>query len=420
MSTGTFAGTAVSTIALAAIVGAGLMVRARQQSEVKLREKEAQVALMTRSARVGLWRWDFKTRQFWGSDVCMKMLGAEAGDRNYESVLSHIHPDDRGAFDTLVRCPHGAMTVEARIQGTNDHVRWIVSTGTAMHAPGRRLVCTTGVVLDVTGRKRSAEELRAQRSKLTHLSRLALIGQFSGTLAHEVTQPLTSILSNAQTAENLLAKDPPDLNELRHILADIVGHDLRAASIVKRIKAFLYHGEINLEPTDVKQLVTDSLSIVRAELRERRIRTRTQLPSLPLVLADRVQIEQVVLNLLVNAADAMSELPAMQREIEVSATHDSHMVTVSITDHGPGIAENKLKEVFKPFYSSKSEGLGLGLAISRSIIAAHGGELWAVNNPEGGATLQFTLRDAPVPYPADNAARTGLGAKASLQHERQV
>ena len=388
-------GTAVSIVALLVVVYAVLRAPARHRSEDLLSEKTTQLAMAVSAAHLGLWRWDVLTGSFWASDEFKDIFALPPGPAaDYASVVARIHPDDRGAFDTLVRCDHGLMTVEIRLQLLHNDVRWITATAAAVHSRHRRLLCVTGVVLDLTPRRRSEDELRNQRSQLTHLMRLALVGQFSGALAHEVTQPLTSILSNAQTAQNLLAKKTSTLEELPQILQDIIGDDLRAVEVVKRIKALLHRGEADLKPTDVVQLLKDTLSIARSELRERRIATRLHVPlSLPLVLADRVQIQQVVLNLILNAADAMANTPVPNRAIEIVAMHSPPRVTISIADRGTGVAEQRLHEIFEPFYSSKSEGLGLGLAISRSIVAAHGGRLWAVNNPGGGATLHFTLQE---------------------------
>ena len=387
-------GTAISIVALLVIIYVALRVPARYRSEHALQEKSTQLAMAVSSANLGLWRWDVVTRSFWASDEFKNIFALPVSPAaDYASVVSRIHPDDRGAFDTLVRCDHGVMTVEIRLLVLQNDVRWITATAAAVHSR-YRLLSVTGVVLDLTPRRRSEDELRNQRSQLTHLMRLALVGQFSGALAHEVTQPLTSILSNAQTAQNLLAKRTSTLEELPQILQDIIGDDLRAVEVVKRIKALLHRGEADLKPTDVIQLLKDTLSIARSELRERRIATRLHVPlSLPLVLADRVQIQQVVLNLILNAADAMANTPVPNRAIEIVAMHNPPTVTVSIADRGSGVADNRMHEIFEPFYSSKSEGLGLGLAISRSIVAAHGGRLWAVNNPGGGATLNFTLQE---------------------------
>lgn len=390
-----FDGTAVSVIALLVIIGVVLRAPARYRTEHALSEKATQLAMAVNSVHLGLWRWDASTGSFWASDEFKNIFGLPASpNAEYESVVSRIHPDDRGAFDTLVRCAHGVMTVEVRLLVLQNDVRWITATAAAVHSRYRRLLCITGVVVDVTPRRRTEDELRNQRSQLTHLMRLALVGQFSGALAHEVTQPLTSILSNAQTVQNLLAKKAASAEEMQEILQDIIGDDLRAVEVVKRIKALLHRGEADLKPTDVVQLLKDTLSIARSELRERRIVTRLHVPlSLPQVLADRVQIQQVVLNLLLNAADAMANTPPPNRAIEIAAMHNPPVVTVSIADRGSGVDDSRLHEIFEPFYSSKSEGLGLGLAISRSIIAAHGGRLWAVNNPGGGATMHFTLQE---------------------------
>lgn len=254
-----------------------------------------------------------------------------------------------------------------------------------------RLVLTS--IIDITARKQSEEAQARQRNELAHMSRVTMLGVLAGSLAHELNQPLTSILSNAQAARRFLARESPDLDELRAILQDIIDEDQRAGEIIRRLRGLLKKEEEQYHVLDPIVLVQEALRLVRSDLLNQGVSTQLHLaPNTPPVLGDRVQLQQVLINLLINASEAMSDLPRQQRRLELrSDRNPDGSFQVSVSDHGPGIPADKLEEVFAPFYTTKSSGMGLGLSVCRTIIAAHRGRLWAAANPGGGATFHLML-----------------------------
>ena len=244
---------------------------------------------------------------------------------------------------------------------------------------------------DVAAQRRAEMEAKEQRAQLTHLTRVALLGQLSGALAHELNQPLTAILSNAQAALHFLAADRIDPVELREILSDIVAEDQRAGEVIHRLRALFKRGETELQLLQVNELVRESLDLAHGDLVTRNVAVATDLsPYLPPVRGDRVQMQQVLLNLLVNASEAMSVGGARHVTIATRATDDG-AVQISVTDRGSGIPAEQEPRLFEPFFTTKPQGLGLGLSISRSIVTAHGGRLWATNNAGPGATFHIVL-----------------------------
>ena len=227
-----------------------------------------------------------------------------------------------------------------------------------------------------------------------HAARLAMVGELTAGIAHEINQPLGAILSNADTAELLLDRgDPAQLDEVRQILADIRRDDLRASEVIRHLRALLRKRELELQPLDINRTISDVARLLSENARRRDIDFTTELEmSLPLVAADRVHMEQVLLNLLLNAMDAMAGKPAGERRLQVTTrmTKDRH-VEVAIADSGVGITPQLRTHLFDSFYSTKEDGLGLGLSIARSIITAHEGRIWAENNLHGGATFRFSL-----------------------------
>lgn len=236
------------------------------------------------------------------------------------------------------------------------------------------------ITLLLAARRRAREldaSLSEQRRELAHLSRATTLNTLSGSLAHELNQPLGIILSNAQAAEALLEQPSPDLTEIRSILADIVKADHRAGEVIKRLRAFLKRGDLNRQPQSVNEIVEDVLLLAKGDLVSRNVEVETSLaPDLPPASCDRVQLQQVLLNLIMNACDAMNGTMTGPRMIRISTAHDAGRVSISVRDTGCGLPED-VEGIFKPFVTSKQQGLGLGLAISRSIIEAHGGRLWA-------------------------------------------
>jgi len=268
--------------------------------------------------------------------------------------------------------------------------------------------CLIMMIRDVTERQRAEHEIATQRSELAHLGRVALLGELSGALAHELNQPLAAILANARAAQRMLSRDNLDVPEFQAILDDIVSDDRRAGAVIQRVRALIRKDEEKeLQPVAPNDLVAEVLDLAHSDLIQRAVIVSTRLaPALPEVPADRVQLQQVLLNLIVNACDAMADNPAGNRMLVIATAVRGSAVRISISDNGTGIATQPIDDVFQPFVTSKRNGLGLGLAICRSIVDAHGGRMWAVNNNGRGATFHVLLpQGAPMPAaPEDEAA----------------
>jgi len=246
---------------------------------------------------------------------------------------------------------------------------------------------------DVTGRKQAELESREQRMALAHLTRVAMLGELSGAMAHELNQPLTAILSNAQAGQRLLAREPVDLAEIREVLKDIADDDRRAGAVIHRLRAMLKKEELALQPLDLGEVAREVLDLARSDLITRNVLVTTRLsPGLPPVRGDRVQLQQVLLNLMLNACESIAISEPPERRVTVTTTRVADGVQISVGDRGTGIAADAMNRLFEPFFTTKPHGLGLGLSICRSIVTDHGGRLWATNNEEkGGATFHLVL-----------------------------
>jgi two-component system sensor kinase FixL len=248
---------------------------------------------------------------------------------------------------------------------------------------------TLGFIIDRTDRN----ELYRARQDLMHLTRVSTMGQLASSLAHELNQPLTAILSNVQAAQRFLNADPIDLDEVREILEDIVKDDYRASEVIRRIRVLVKKGDLDVAPLDLAGMIRDVIHLVHSDAIVRGTRVTLELESgLPPVYGDKVQLQQVILNLLLNAFDAMKDVPPVDRTVLVTLRSEDHnTVCIAVHDKGHGLTADKLDKIFKPFVTSKPHGLGLGLSISRTIIDTHRGRLWAENNTDRGATFYVTL-----------------------------
>jgi C4-dicarboxylate-specific signal transduction histidine kinase len=255
------------------------------------------------------------------------------------------------------------------------------------------VVGSSVITRDITEQKRAEAMLRQRLDEIAHLNRVAAMGELATSLAHELNQPLAAILLNSQAASRFLSGRPPDLVRVRDCLNAIAADDERAGEVIQRLRGLLKKGEPQASLVYVNEVVSDALRLVGNDALLRRVSVRFEpLPGLPPVLGDRIQLYQMVLNLIVNGLDAVAERPAGDRWVLVeTAKADGGGVELTVEDSGTGIAGGDLARVFEPFFTTKPDGLGMGLAISHSIVHAHGGRIWAENRPGSGAIFRCVL-----------------------------
>jgi two-component system sensor kinase FixL len=262
-------------------------------------------------------------------------------------------------------------------------------------------VLVLSAIMDISERKRAEEA----RRDLAHASRLAIVGELTASIAHEINQPLGAILSNADAAEMLLESTPAALDEVRQILHDIRKDDLRASEVILHLRALLRKRELEMQPLDLNVVTSEVLTLVHAESLRRGIVMETDLAvNLPAVRGDKVHLQQVLLNLVLNGMEAMADIPEAKRLAVRTLVNENGCVEIAVTDAGSGIPPDRLRSLFDPFFSTKKEGMGLGLSIARSLVEAHGGRIWAENNVGVGATFRFTVSSGmqkPGKAPAD-------------------
>jgi len=249
------------------------------------------------------------------------------------------------------------------------------------------------IVRDITNRKLIESEALKLREEIAHVTRVSTLGELTSSLAHEINQPLGAILSNAQAAQRFLSQDKPDMKEIGEILGDIIRDDNRAAEVIRKIRSLLKKEESQYESLNLNDVIEDILNVIRNDTALAAVSIEKKFdPSLPSICGDRIQLQQVILNLVLNAAEAMREAGSDPRRMTVrTSKRNGRFAEVSIRDIGPGIEENNANRLFDPFYTTKSGGMGMGLAISKDIVKAHRGEIQAVNNPDRGATFTFTV-----------------------------
>lgn len=376
------------------IVAFWRLKRQRQKAEASLRQVNEHIEIAAATANLGLWSWCPKVDVVWMTPRCRQMLGVELDvEINRELFLRSLAgPKFAAARESLLTAIRTGATFEGEFRLADvSGKRWLSATGHCIHNEQGRLMA--GTLIDVTEHKMAKIEAEQQRQQLIHLTRVAVLGELSGALAHELNQPLTAILSNAQTAQRLLARASSDPAELQEILADIVQDDHRAGAVLGKLRTLIRKEEVRYAELDLNQIVDEVLNLVHSDLIERRIQVETDLhDGLPTVRGDRVQIQQVLINLVRNACDAMAMEPGQIHRLFLATNrHGNDGLAVTVADNGGGVPADLRDRLFEPFVTTKSQGLGLGLTISRSILSAHGGKIWCENNPAGGAVFAFSL-----------------------------
>jgi PAS domain S-box-containing protein len=319
-----------------------------------------------------------------------RILGYSREELIAKRFIKFVHPDDlvrtQAALSSLAS-QRQVIHFENRYCCKDGSYRWLEWTS----APAGNLIYAAA--RDITERLKAEAEDLLRREELTHMNRIATMGELTTALAHEINQPLTAIRSNAEAAQRFLSQPAPDINEIRQIMDDIIRDDRRAYDVIQNVRALVKKEMPRQEPLDVNGVIQEVDTLIRGEsLLHGLSMTMALSPDLKMIHGDGVQLQQVILNLILNSASAMKNTAPGQRKIIVkTAMQDDRTIKVSVMDFGTGIDESAIERLFEPFFTTKPEGLGVGLSICQTIIKAHGGTVTASNNPEGGATFAFML-----------------------------
>jgi two-component system, LuxR family, sensor kinase FixL len=383
-----------------AVIRAAQLTARLAKSEAALRQSEWRYEQAAEATGIGTWEWNLGTDEIWTTDRGRALLGFAPGQRiDAASVAALLRPEDREAVRTTFADAHavsGTYQRECQVSLPGHGARWIATRCRIERNGSGRPTLVRGVSYDVSERLRAAQELVRQRNELAHLSRVGMLNVLSVSIGHELSQPLQAILTNAQVALRLAGHDNPNLEHIHAILRDVVQDGERAGEVIRGLRALLKKGDARFEALDVNELVREVLRLAHGELLRAGVAVTTTLASdLPSINGNRVQLQQVLLNLIINACEAMAAVAPRRRQLLVTTqSNDNAAALVSVTDGGPGIPSQELEQVFDAFYSTKTSGLGVGLAVSRSIISSHGGRLWAVSNSGPGARFCFTVPTA--------------------------
>jgi len=358
-----------------------------------LRSK-ARLSMALNAAQIGTWEWSLDADTIgWQSTGQSGEMFARAL-RSHAELLERVYPSDRAR---ILSAMHAARErgegcdIECRFR-CDGGLRWVRGLGKVQRDAAGKPVAMIGVFIDTTQRKHLELQQRQLREKLSHLTLSATLGELSGALAHELSQPLAAILINARVAQLEADKVPIDVEELRAVLADIAADDARAGEVVSRLRALAPRGPVEPELVQVEDCIHSILALEHSDLIARNVAVDLEIePQLPPVKAVSVQLQQVLLNLIVNACQAMAGQSG-HRQLRIAVRQHPGEVRMEVSDNGSGVED--YDRIFEPFFSSRRHGVGLGLSIARSIVLAHGGRLWGVNNATGGATFYITLPSA--------------------------
>jgi PAS domain S-box-containing protein len=381
-----------------------VLIQQRKRVEDSLRESEERFRSMANTAPVMIWTSGPDQRHEFFNQSWLDFSGRSLDQELEGEWARDVHPEDVQQSLATYRSSFEArkdFEMQFRLRRWDGEYRWILNKGVPRDAPDGGFRGYVGCAVDISDRKRAEEMNR----NLAHTQRLALMGELTAVIAHEIKQPLTAILANAGAAAILLESSDPSLDQIRAVVSDIHKDGLRADEVIGRMRAMLRKREAQMQPFDLNVAVADALELVAGDALQRHVQIVSELSrGLPLAFGDCVELQQVVLNLLVNAMDAMEATPVLMRHLSVrTAMNGGDALEVAVADRGCGIGADRLTCLFDSFYTTKPEGMGLGLSIARSIIRAHRGRIWAENNADGGATFRFVV---PVARPAPSRRRT--------------
>jgi two-component system, LuxR family, sensor kinase FixL len=372
------------------------LISERRDREDALRDSEARYRALVMASANMVWRASAEGEGFLVSPRWQELTGQSEDDASNFGWLSAVHPKDQERSAQLWKQAMAQKHMyenEFQVRTRDQSYRHLHVQAVPIIAPDGAVHEWIGAAVDITQEKEIALTVQRQRDELAHVGRINTMGEMAASLAHELNQPLTAILSNAQAAQRFLAADPNSLAEVRAILQDIVNDDNRAGEVIRRVRDLVKKGNFEIAPLDLETILRDVVMLIHSDAVLHNVNIVLQVdPDARRVYGDKVQLQQVLLNLLLNAFQAMKVCPLNERQVTVrTEPSKGQKVMIAVRDCGEGLKSDQLDKIFQPFYTTKDNGLGLGLAISRSIVEAHGGRLWAQNNPERGATICFTV-----------------------------
>ena len=381
----------------AGYIGSCVDVTELVNKDQALRESEERMRLAAKAVNLGIWEWDLSKDEIWATNEQRVLLGwPTSGKIALNDFICRLHPDDRDRVrdtidDTILKGED--FDSEYRLILPDGIVRWMSTRGTVHFDDAGKPARLLGISIDITVRKQAELDAERDRSELSHLSRVALMGEMSASIAHELNQPLSGILSNAAAGQRFIDQGDVDLREIRELLGDIISDGRRANDVVRGIRGMIKKEQMARRSVDLNEVVIDALHMVSSNALLHSCQLETSLdPNLPAIDGDPVQLQQVLLNLVINAFDAMRDTPPSRRKVLIATqSNGDGTVRTSVRDYGVGISQEMRDRLFDPFFSTKTEGLGMGLAIVRSIIESHGGTIAAENADCGGAQFEFVL-----------------------------
>jgi len=370
----------------------------RKRAEERLLESEVRFQAIADTAPVMIWTTGTDGLCNYFSKPWLDFTGRTMEQEVGMGWTEGVHPDDvQGCLDRFLPAFHARkpFRMEYRLRRADGEYRWVDESGIPRYTPGGEFAGYIGCNIDITDRKRAEEErerLRQVQSELAHINRVTTMGELAASIAHEVKQPISAAHTNAQTCLRWLGRNQPEIEEAREAASRVIQDVTRASEIISRIRVLFKKGEPEREWVDVNEVIQEMISLMRSEAARHAISIHTELaPELPNVRADRVQLQQVFLNLMLNGIDAITEGNVAGDLTIKSQRNPDGQVLISVSDTGIGLPPERANKVFDAFFTTKPQGTGLGLSISRSIIESHGGRLWATGNSDRGATFQFTL-----------------------------
>ena len=393
--------------AQAAIIALLLIQRGKRRAAEKLlKESEDRMAFAAASTNMGIWQLDVNSGDLWATEHCRAMFGLGARTPlSWELFRKAVHPEDREIFDDAIRTPVRfglPLANDFRIVTPDHGVNWLICRGHTTSDEDGTPIRVTGIFIDVTARKVAEAESEVQRRELNHIIRVAALAELSNGLARELSQPLTAIVANAAAVQSIAKHDR---EEVTQVLKEIAEDSARAGQVIHRLRKLLKQGERASELVNVNRVIESTVSLLRADLTARKIKLDLELErDPPSIAGNSAQLQQVLVILMTNSMEAMDSTAPAERKLRVrTRTERRGYLEIVISDQGRGLTPQELQNLFRPFFTTKERGLGLGLWIGSTIVAAHGGRLNIVNSGGRGAVAEISL---PVPIEIDERTLT--------------